>query len=135
MRVMKFPYVCTTYSCTEHWCSGALTRWQAWLLRCSPSCTWRSATSWPEKLGIKNGERVKVASVRGKVECVAMVTKRFKPFKIEGKTVHQVGLPFNYGWLYPEGRRRQHQLPDPDRGDANTFCPEYKAFMVNVKKA
>jgi formate dehydrogenase major subunit len=28
----KFPYVCTTYSCTEHWCSGALTRWQLWLL-------------------------------------------------------------------------------------------------------
>ena len=22
----KFPYVCTTYSCMEHWCSGALTR-------------------------------------------------------------------------------------------------------------
>jgi formate dehydrogenase major subunit len=87
--------------------------------------------------GIQNGARVKVSSVRGEAPCVAMVTKRFKPFTVEGKTVHQVGMPFNYGWLFPEdgsGGDSTNRLT-PTAGDANTFCPEYKAFMVNVEKA
>ena len=112
----KFPYVCTTYSCTEHWCSGALTRWQAWLLEMQPELYVEIGDQLAKEKGIENGERVQVSSVRGNVECVAMVTKRFRPFLVEGKTVHQVGLPFNYGWLHPQGRRRQHELPDADRG-------------------
>jgi len=132
----KFPYVCTTYSCTEHWCTGALTRWQAWLLEAMPAAYMEIGDSLAKEKGIKNGERIKVSSVRGSVTCVAMVTKRFKPFTIEGKTVHQVGMPFNYGWLFPKDTKDDStNFLTPTVGDANTFCPEYKAFMVNVEKA
>ena len=86
------------------------------------------------ELKIKNGERIKVTSIRGEAPCVAMVTKRFKPFQVEGKTVHQVGLPFNYGWLFPKDGGDSTNVLTPTVGDANTFCPEYKAFMVNVEK-
>jgi len=130
----KFPYVCTTYSCTEHWCSGALTRWQAWLLEAMPELYVEIGDLLARDLGIRNGAKVKVSSIRGAVECVAMVTKRFKPFQIEGKTVHQVGLPFNYGWLFPKDGSDSTNFLTPTVGDANTFCPEYKAFMVNVQK-
>ncbi len=131
----KFPYVCTTYSCTEHWCSGALTRWQAWLLEMQPELYVEIGEKLAQEKGIKNGSRVKVHSIRGQVECVAMVTKRFQPFTVEGKTVHQVGLPFNYGWLFPKDGGDSTNFLTPTVGDANTFCPEYKAFMVNVVKA
>jgi formate dehydrogenase major subunit len=132
----KFPYVCTTYSCTEHWCTGALTRWQAWLLEAMPAAYMEIGDALAKEKGIKNGERIKVSSVRGSVTCVAMVTKRFKPFTIEGKTVHQVGMPFNYGWLFPKDTKDDStNMLTPTVGDANTFCPEYKAFMVNVEKA
>ncbi len=131
----KYPYVCTTYSCTEHWCSGALTRWQAWLLEAMPELYVEIGDLLAKEKGIQNGQRVKVSSIRGSVECVAMVTKRFKPFQVEGKTVHQVGLPFNYGWLFPEDGGDSTNLLTPTVGDANTFCPEYKAFMVNVERA
>jgi len=130
----KFPYVCTTYSCTEHWCSGALTRWQAWLLEMQPELYVEIGEKLAQEKGIQNGSRVKVQSVRGQVECVAMVTKRFRPFTVEGKTVHQVGLPFNYGWLFPKDGGDSTNFLTPTAGDANTFCPEYKAFMVNVVK-
>ncbi len=131
----KYPYVCTTYSCTEHWCSG-FTRWQPWLLEMMPEAYLEISDKLADKLGIANGVRIKVASVRGEVECVAMVTKRLKPFEIEGKVVHQVGMPFNYGWRYPEGATdASANYLTPSVGDANTFCPEYKAFMVNIKKA
>jgi formate dehydrogenase major subunit len=132
----KFPYVCTTYSCTEHWCSGALTRWQAWLLEMQPELYVEIGEQLARKIGITNADWVHVSSARGKVKCRAMVTKRFVPFKVEGNTVHQVGLPFNYGWLYPEGTENDStNFLTPSVGDANTFCPEYKAFMVNVTKA
>ena len=131
----KFPYVCTTYSCTEHWCTGALTRWQAWLLEAMPELYVEIGHQLAREKGIQNGERVKVSSVRGSVECVAMVTRRFRPFSVEGKTVHQVGLPFNYGWLHPKDGGDSTNFLTPTVGDANTFCPEYKAFMVNVEKA
>ena len=54
---------------------------------------------------------------------------------IEGKTIHQVGMPFNYGWLHPKDGGDSTNLLTPTVGDANTFCPEFKAFMVNVEKA
>ncbi|PKN11111.1 MAG: formate dehydrogenase-N subunit alpha [Deltaproteobacteria bacterium HGW-Deltaproteobacteria-5] len=131
----KFPYVCTTYSCTEHWCTGALTRWQAWLLEMQPELYVEIGDQLAKEKGIKNGQRIKVSSIRGEAPCIAMVTKRFKPFTVEGKTVHQVGMPFNYGWLFPKDSTSDStNMLTPTVGDANTFCPEYKAFMVNVEK-
>ena len=32
----KYPFVMTTYSSTEHWCTGAITRWQSWLTEAQP---------------------------------------------------------------------------------------------------
>ena len=130
----RFPYVCTTYSCTEHWCSGALTRWQAWLLEMQPELYVEIGEELARELQIANGSKVKVSSARGEVGCIAMVTKRFTPFMVEGKVVHQVGLPFNYGWLYPEDGSDSTNFLTTSVGDANTFCPEYKAFMVNVTR-
>jgi formate dehydrogenase major subunit len=131
----KYPYVCTTYSATEHWCSG-FTRWQPWLLEAMPEAYIEISNKLAEKLGLKNGERVKVASIRGEVTCVAMVTKRLKPFEVEGKVIHQVGMPCNYGWFNPvETADDSVNHLTPAVGCPNTFCPEYKAFMVNVSKA
>ncbi len=131
----KYPYVCTSYSCTEHWCSG-FTRWQPWLLELQPECYLEIGEKLAEKLGIKNGQKVKVSATRGQVECVAMVTKRLVPFEVEGKIVHQVGMPFNYGWRFPEGAAdASANYLTSAIGCPNTFCPEYKAFMVNVSKA
>jgi formate dehydrogenase major subunit len=84
--------------------------------------------------GIKNGDMVKVSSGRGKVEAVAVVTRRFQPLKVQGTTVHQVGLPWCYGWNTPQAGDSANLLT-PTIGDGNTMIPETKAFMVNVEKA
>ena len=130
----KFPFVCTTYTSTEHWCTGAETRWQSWLTEAQPEAYVEISRELAELRGIKNGERVSVESPRGKVECIAMVTTRFRPFTIGGQTVHQVGMTFNYGWLFPKDCGDTANLLTPTVGDANTMTPEYKAFMVNVTK-
>ncbi len=87
--------------------------------------------------GIKSGDKVIVSSARGKVWAIAWVTNRFKPFDVMGKTIHQVGLPWCFGWQYPEDGSGgdSSNLLSPTVGDANTMIPETKAFMVNVEKA
>ena len=85
--------------------------------------------------GVKNGGKVIVESARGKVEAVAIVTIRFKPFMIAGTTIHQVGLPWCFGWVTPKDGGDSANLLTPSIGDPNTKIPETKAFMVNVRKA
>ena len=98
--------------------------------------------------GINNGDKCIVSSARGEVEATAIVTARFKPFNIDGNTIHEVGIPWHYGWIttkdrvYQPGDKKAEvfthgdaaNLLTPTIGDANTMIPESKAFMVNIRK-
>jgi formate dehydrogenase major subunit len=84
--------------------------------------------------GIENGDKVLVETSRGKLEAVAIVTLRLKPFVIAGQTVHLIGLPYHFGWLYPKDGGDSANLLTPTIGDPNTMIPESKAFMANVTK-
>jgi formate dehydrogenase major subunit len=130
----RFPFVMTTYSCTEHWCTGAETRWMSWLTEAQPQAYVEMSEELAKIREIKNGDKVKVESPRGSLTCVAMVTPRFRPFKCGDQVIHQVGMTFNYGWLFPKDCGDTANLLTPTVGDANTQTPEYKAFMVNVRK-
>jgi len=130
----EYPIVATTFRLTEHWQTGVMTRWQPWLIELQPQVFVEISEELAKLKGIKNGEKVIVTSARGKLEVVAVVTKRFRPFKIAGKTVHHVGLPWCFGWCRPADGGDSANLLSPNVGDANTRIPETKAFMVNVTK-
>ncbi len=131
----RFPYVCTTYRVVEHWQTGLMTRPQPWLMELQPQMFVEMSEELAQLKGFKNGDRVKVSSARGSVECSAMVTKRFKPMKIAGTTVHEIGIPWHYGWRWPSnGKEETANLLTPGATDPNTRIPETKAFMVNVSK-
>jgi len=130
----RYPFVGTTYRVTEHWQTGVLTRYLPWLVEAEPQLFVEMSEQLAELRGIKNGEKVIVESPRGMLEAVALVTKRFKPFLIQGSEIHQVGLPWHYGWIYPPEGGDSANLLTPSVGDPNTRIPESKAFMVNVRK-
>lgn len=133
----RYPFVCTTYRVSEHWQTGCMTRHCSWLLEMQPQNFVEMSFELAKELGMSNGEAVVVSSGRGEVKAVAMVSERFKPFKIMNSTVHQVGLPWHFGWQFPEDGSGYDSanLLTPNVGDANTMIPETKAFMVNVRKA
>ncbi len=55
--------------------------------------------------------------------------------KIGDGIVHQVGIPYNFGWRWPvSGKEESANLLTPSTGDPNTRIPETKAFMVNISK-
>jgi formate dehydrogenase major subunit len=94
----RFPFVATTYRVTEHWQTGIMTRFQPWLIEAQPQMFVEMSEELAKLRGIKDGEKAKVSSVRGTVDCVAIVTTRFRPFQIGNLTVHQVGMPGD-GWI------------------------------------
>ncbi len=131
----RYPYVATTYRVVEHWQTGVMTRHQPYLLEMQPQVFVEMSEELAKLRGIKNGERVIVSSPRAQLEATAVVTRRFQPFKLGKTEVHQVGLPWHYGWVMPKsGKEDSANLLTPSTGDPNTRIPETKAFMVNVSK-
>ncbi len=133
---VRYPFVGTTYRVSEHWQTGVLTRHEPWQLEMMPQVFLEISKELAAEKGIKSGDKVMVSSARGKLWAKAIVTGRLKPFKIAGSTVHQVGLPWHFGWQWPaDGSGGDSaNLLTPTIGDANTMIPETKAFMVNVEK-
>ncbi len=144
-----FPIVATTYRVSEHWQTGIMTRWQPWLAEMQPSNFVEMSEELAKEKSIKNGNLVKVSSIRGEIKAVAIVTKRFKPFKVNGSVIHEVGIPWHYGWRTTEsGQSKDPHAPVPEVftfgdsaniltpgiGDPNTRIPETKAFLVNIEK-
>ncbi len=130
----KFPIVCTTYRVTEHWQAGMMTRNIPWLMECMPEVFVEMSRELAKEKGIKNGDRVHVITARGLLGGWACVTRRFKPFKIAGKTVHQIGVPWHWGYEGGSCGCSANMLT-PHVGDANTMIPEFKAFLCEVKKS
>ena len=129
----RYPLVGTTYRLSEHWQSGAMTRNQPWLAEMQPNMFVEMGPELAAEKGIQNGETVIVESARGSIEAVAMVTRRMRPLQVGGQIVHQVGLPWHWGYKGLVTGGSANELTPPV-GDANTMIPETKAFLCDVKK-
>jgi formate dehydrogenase major subunit len=129
----RFPFVGTTYRVAEHWQTGVMTRNTPWLLELQPRQFCEISLELGRDKGINNGDLVEISSARGKIEAVAIVTGRVKPFVLSERTVNMVGMPWCFGWHTP-GVGDAANLLTATVGDANTMIPETKAFMVNIEK-
>ncbi|MBL8674716.1 MAG: formate dehydrogenase, partial [Rhodospirillales bacterium] len=131
-KAEDFPYVATTYRLTEHfhfWSkhtrSNAVTQPEEFI---------ELGEELAKEKGIASGDLIEVRSNRGRVKAVAVVTKRIKALKIDGKPVHTVGIPLHWGFTGETKRGFGCNQLTPYVGDANIETPEYKAFLVDVKK-
>ncbi len=133
-----YPYVITTYRLTEHHLSGVMSRYLPMLAELHHSHFAEISHELATELKIENGEKVTVLSPRGKVHVTAMVTHRIKPFQVNGKTVHQIGVPWHWGWKgvdeLPGSKGDITNDLSASVGDPNVYIQETKAFLCNVKK-
>jgi len=129
-----YPIVATTYRVVEQWQAGQMTRNLPWIVELQPEMFVEISEELANEKGITNGGKVIVETARGKVEGVAIVTKRFQPFQLNGKKVHQIGMPWHWGYTGLSKGDSANVLT-PHVGDANTMIPEFKAFLCNIKKA
>jgi formate dehydrogenase major subunit len=94
----RFPYVMSTYRLTEHHTSGAMSRMLPHLAELQPEFFCEISPELASERGIENGGWVTLMTARGIVEARALVTRRMRPLLINGKMVHQVGVPYHWGY-------------------------------------
>jgi formate dehydrogenase major subunit len=130
----RFPFVITTYRLTEHYLAGAMSRWNPWLTELQPEFFIELSPELAAEKGIRNLDWVKVSSPRAVVRGKALVTRRLRPFRINGQTVHQVGMPWHWGYQGLSTGDAGNELTALV-GDPNVTIHEGKAFVCNVEKA
>ena len=131
-----FPYVATTYRLTEHFHSW--TAQSALNIIAQPQQFVEIGEKLAAEKGIQKGDMVKITSRRGYIKAVAVVTKRLKDLEVDGRTVHQIGLPIHWGIKALNGKGNRGfstNTLSPSWGESVTQTPEYKTFLVNIEKA
>ncbi len=128
----QYPIVITTYRLTEHHVSGPMTRWMPWLNALQPALFAELSPELAAERNIKHGGWMVIYTPRGEIEARAMVTRRMRPLQMSGRTIHQIGLPFHWGF---QGKSTgaitndlTHMVLEP-----NVSIEEAKAFTCNVR--
>ncbi len=129
----QYPYIGTSYRVVEHWQAGAMTRNLPWLAELVPDMFCEISPKLAKEKGIKTGDKVSIFNSRGTVSAYALVTERVQPMKVQGKTVEMVGMIWHFGAGCGVSGDACNMLT-PSIGDANTQIPEFKAFLVNIRK-
>lgn len=94
----RFPYILTTYRLTEHHTAGGMSRGLSHLAELQPELFAEISPELAAELGIGHKEWVTLVTPRGIVSARALITGRMRPLEIDGKVMHQVGLPYHWGW-------------------------------------
>ncbi len=127
----RFPYVLTTYRLTEHHTAGGMSRFLPHLAELQPEMFAEISPELAIELRIKNSDYICVVTLRGAIETRALVSRRARPLQIDGKTIHQIALPFHFGTA---GNVRGAAANDliPISGEPNVTIMETKALACNI---
>jgi formate dehydrogenase major subunit len=108
-----------------------MTRWMPWLSELQPELFAELSPELAAAKGIRNKDWITLVSARGAIEARALVTPRLRPFRLGDRVVHEVGLPFHWGYRgFVTGgiaNDLAHLVLEP-----NVSIMETKAIMVDV---
>jgi formate dehydrogenase major subunit len=127
----RFPYVLTTYRLTEHHTAGGMSRFLSHLAELQPEMFAEISPELAAELKIKNSDYICIVTLRGAIETRALVSRRMRPMHLNGKTVHQVALPFHFGSAGPVHGDAANDLLSIS-GEPNVTIMESKALACNI---
>jgi formate dehydrogenase major subunit len=127
----EYPVVATTFRLTEHYLSGPMSRFNSWLNELQPEMFVELSPELAAERGIEHGGWLTVQSARGRIEARAMVTRRLRPLLIEGRVIHQIGLPFHWAFAGEVVGGNANDLTSLV-ADPNVSMHECKAFACQV---
>jgi formate dehydrogenase major subunit len=127
-----FPYVISTHRLTEHHTAGGMSRFLPYLAELQPEMFCEVSPELAAERGLEHMGWATIISARNAIEARVMVTRRAKPLRLDGKVVHQVGLPWHWG---PNGyttgdaaNELMHLSLDP-----NVHIQEVKALSCDIR--
>jgi formate dehydrogenase major subunit len=126
-----YPIVGTTFRLTEHYLSGPMSRFNSWLNELQPEMFVELSPELAAERGITNGGWLTVRSPRVAIEARALVTPRIQPLQVNGRVVHQIGLPFHWGFAGEAVGGNANDLTSLV-ADPNVSMHEGKVFTCQV---
>ena len=127
-----FPYVTTTYRLTEHHTAGGMSRFLPYLAELQPAFFCEVSPQLAAERGLEHLGWATVITARTAIEARVLVTERIRPLSVQGRTLHQVGLPWHWG---PNGytagdaaNELAHLSLDP-----NVHIQEVKAMACDIR--
>ena len=94
----RYPYVLMTYRLTEHHTAGGMSRYLPRLSELQPEMFVEVSPELAAERSLANGGFAAVTTPRGSIQVRVLVTRRLKPVHLNGKTIHQVGMPYHWGY-------------------------------------
>jgi formate dehydrogenase major subunit len=92
-----FPYVFTAGRLTEHHTGGGMSRTLEYLSELQPAMFVEVSPALAAERGLSHLDWAHVVTSRAVVEARVLVTERLSPLRVEGRTIHQVWLPYHWG--------------------------------------
>jgi formate dehydrogenase major subunit len=127
-----FPFVLTTYRLTEHHTAGGMSRTVPYLSELQPEMFVEVSPELAAERGLEHAGWATIVTARTAIEARVMVTDRIRPLRVQGRTVHQVGLPYHWGRRgLVTGDAANELLPVVL--DRNVHISEYKTLTCDVQ--
>jgi formate dehydrogenase major subunit len=127
-----YPYVVTTYRLTEHHTAGGMSRFTGYLAELQPAMFVEVHPDLAAERGLRHRGWATIVTPRSAIEARVLVTDRMRPVRVDGRVVHQVGLPYHWGQrgLTTGGAANDltHLTLDP-----NVHIQEVKALTCDIR--
>ncbi len=94
----RYPYILSTYRLTEHHTAGGMTRTLSHLAELQPELFTEVSPELAAEIGLRHGDYATITTPRATIEARVMITPRMRPLRIDSRVVHQVGLPYHWGY-------------------------------------
>ena len=128
-----FPFALTTYRLTEHHTAGGMSRTVAASLRTAARDVLRDQSGLARLRELEHSGWATITTERGSIEARVLVTERVRPMHVDGRVVHQIGLPYHWG-------RKGIVTGDSANAllsvvlDPNVHIQESKAFTCDIRR-
>jgi formate dehydrogenase major subunit len=127
-----FPYVTTTYRLTEHHTAGGMSRWVPYLSELQPEFFCEVSPELAAERGLEHGGWATLISARNAIEARVLVTERMTPLTVQGRRMHQIGLPYHWGGNGHSTGDSANELTSMSL-DPNVHIQEVKALACDIR--
>ncbi len=128
----RYPIVATTFRLTEHQTAGGMSRTVPWLVELQPEMFVEIDPQLAGDRGIEDGGWMTIVTERAEIEARANVTERIRPVRVDGRVIHQIALPWHWGYRGLSHGDSANAL-GAIAADPNVSIQESKVFTCDVR--